>query len=189
MFIKKGKTNWFYVIIVALIAGAVGGISMIYINGLTAQEEMDYADMIIYRKAPSVKTAGKFKFTGTYLFNWGEGSFEGKAGGKLLVKQTSEEEINFALFLSGAAPDSNSGKIYSEKAVINGNSAIYENGEFGDCKFEIIFDTDKAAIQAVDSASSGGAECGFGESVDADGVYEKIDGKVPVFPKEGDPVI
>jgi hypothetical protein len=105
-----------------------------------------------------------------------------------LVRQSSEEEINFALFLSGAAPDFNSGKIYSEKAVIDGNSAIYENGEFGDCKFEIIFDVDKAAIQAVDSASSGGVECGFGKSVEAAGVYEKIDGKVPVFPEEGDPI-
>lgn len=189
MFIKKGKTNWFYVIIVALVAGAVGGISMIYINGLMAQEEMDYADMIIYRKAPSVKTAGNIQFTGTYSFNWGGGSAEGKAGGKLLVKQISDKEINFALFLSGAAPDSDSGKIYSEKAVISGNSAIYENGEFGDCKFEIIFDTDEAVIQAVDSASSGGTECGFGQSVDAAGVYEKIDRKAPVFPKEGDSVI
>lgn len=33
MFIKKGKTNWTIIIVVALIAGAVGGGLVIYING------------------------------------------------------------------------------------------------------------------------------------------------------------
>ncbi|HOX30400.1 MAG TPA: hypothetical protein P5080_05580 [Candidatus Paceibacterota bacterium] len=188
MFIKKGKTNWFYVIIIALIAGAVGGISVIYVNDIMAQEGMDYADTIIYRKAPSIKTAKNVQFTGTYSFNWGENGAQGKAGGKLLVKQVSAEEIDLALSLSGSAPDFNSGKIYSGKAAISGNSAIYENNEFGNCKFEIIFDANKAVIKAVGGSSSRGLACGFGQSVDAEGVYEKINGEVPVFPKEGDPV-
>lgn len=32
MFIQKGKTNWILIIVVALIAGAAGGASTLYIN-------------------------------------------------------------------------------------------------------------------------------------------------------------
>lgn len=188
MFINKGKTNWFYVIIVALIAGAVGGISVTYVNNIMAQEEMDYADAVIYRKAPSPKTFGNGEFTGTYSFNWAGGSVEDQPSGKLLVEQTSEKEISFALSLGGAAPAFDSGRIYAAKAALNGNTALYQNSEFGNCKFELIFDADKATIKAVEGANSGSLECGFGHSVYADGIYVKNDAKTPVFPKPGDPV-
>ena len=37
MFIQPGKTNWFLIIIVALIAGAVGGGLVVYINDTIKQ--------------------------------------------------------------------------------------------------------------------------------------------------------
>jgi hypothetical protein len=37
MFIKKGKTNWVMIIVVAIIAGAAGGGSVMYINETISQ--------------------------------------------------------------------------------------------------------------------------------------------------------
>ena len=37
MFIKKGKTNWVMIVVVAVIAGAVGGGSVAYINDTIKQ--------------------------------------------------------------------------------------------------------------------------------------------------------
>ena len=37
MFIQQGKTNWILIIIVALIAGAIGGVLTIYINDTVRQ--------------------------------------------------------------------------------------------------------------------------------------------------------
>ncbi len=51
------------------------------------------------------------------------------------------------------------------------NEATFKSNEFGMCNFKIIFEKDKATIQTIGN----GNECGFGNGIVADKIYNKIE--------------
>jgi len=123
----------------------------------------------------------KSDFTGQYSFH----DPKNGASSTILVEQLSEKEINFALSVNMGAPGYNSGTIYKTKLFLNDNAAIYENNEYGDCKFRIIFNDEKAIIEYISELPNSGFNCGFGHGVYVNGSYPKTDGNIPDFEKIG----
>ena len=119
----------------------------------------------------------KSDFTGQYLFH----DPKNGASGTILAEQLSEKEINFALSVNRGAPSYNLGTIYKMKLLLDGSAAVYEDNEYGNCKFKLIFDGEKATIESIDGFSDGGFDCGFGYAVYVSGVYPKITGDIPNF--------
>jgi hypothetical protein len=66
-------------------------------------------------------------------------------------------------------------------AKISGDTAIYENNEFGPCKITIKF-VKAGTIKVTQEGSD--ADCGFGHNVTAEGTYKKISSKKPKFDAE-----
>lgn len=57
------------------------------------------------------------------------------------------------------------------------NKGVYENLEFGVCKFELVYKNDKIQISTIE----GGYECGYGNGVSHDGDFIKTDNKIPTI--------
>lgn len=169
---------------------------------LTGAGAWVYVDQIAPKPAPVIQTAPSEQseakkqpqindetanrqtyqnFTGEYLFRDPENEYSGT----LLVEQLSEKEINFALSVNMGAPGYNSGTIYKTKLFLNDNAAIYENNEYGDCKFKIIFNDKKAIIEYISELPNSGFNCGFGYGVYVNGSYPKTDSNTPDFEKNG----
>ena len=61
-------------------------------------------------------------------------------------------------------------------ATINGDTAVYESSEFGQCKITLKFA--KPGVLLVTQQGSD-ADCGFGHNVMADGTYRKVSSAKP----------
>lgn len=68
----------------------------------------------------------------------------------------------------------------SGNAAINGDTAVYESKEFGQCKITIKF-VRPGRITVSQEGTDG--DCGFGHNVMANGTYRKVSSKKPKFDK------
>ncbi len=110
--------------------------------------------------------------TGTYATKWHKG-----AGGTLLVKQLSPNQIEFELECNRGAPSYSSGFAHATIDVREG-VAVYRTTEFtGPC--ELKFELRRGAV--VVSQTGSDSDCGFGHGVACGGAYRLKSRKPPKF--------
>jgi hypothetical protein len=110
--------------------------------------------------------------TGTYVLKLRRG-----AGGTLLVRQLSQNKIEFDLDCNRGAPSYNMGLARATIDVKDG-IGVYRTTEFnGPC--EIKFEFKRAAV--VVSQTGADFACGFGHGVDCGGTYRLKSRKPPKF--------
>ncbi len=115
--------------------------------------------------------------TGTYQI----GEPNGETGYAMLAieKISSSSEIKFFFSKVGNAPAYNQGTL-TGKAALKANLATYSDvGEEWQCQFDMKF----TSTQVKASSSPDADNCGFGNNIYVDGIYEKISGEKPDFKK------
>lgn len=129
----------------------------------------------------SSKAVGAAEVNGTFRDYFG-----GKAKGsyneiKILALGKGKLKIHFDLiypYIDGTgAMSANMGEAEGT-AEIAGDTAVYINEEFGQCKITIKF-TKAGTIKVTQNGTDG--ECGFGHNVSAGGTYKKFSGAKPRF--------
>lgn len=128
------------------------------------------------RKSVSAKeVTGTFRmnFTGKFKDFSNEIKISSIGSGKVKVSF----ELVYPHFDGSGNPSPNMGNAEGI-AKISGDTAVYENNEFGSCKITIKFV--KVGIIKVTQEDSD-ADCGFGHNVSASGTYKKISSKKPKF--------
>jgi hypothetical protein len=86
-------------------------------------------------------------------------------------------DLLYPYLLSGGERTANLGELDGE-ASIEGDTAVYESNEFGDCRITIRF-VKPGTIKVTQDAPVG--NCGFGHNVSAEGTYRKVSSKKPTF--------
>ena len=64
--------------------------------------------------------------------------------------------------------------------IDNQSKAVFEKNDFGLCKFEMIISREKIEIVTIDN----GNECGYGNGIVSDGVYNLVSRKLPILNEE-----
>ena len=131
----------------------------------------------------SRKAVGAAEVNGTFRSH-----FTGKAKGsfdeiKILALGKGKLKIHFDLvypYIDGAGEQSANMGEAEGIAEIVGDTAIYTNEDFGQCRITIKF-VKPGTIKVSQSGSD--AECGFSHNVSADGTYKKFSGAQPKFGK------
>lgn len=117
----------------------------------------------------------RYAFTGKYKGSSNEITIQALGGGKL--------KIGFDLtypFIDGTGEmNANVGQAVGT-ATIEGDTAIYETTEDGNCKIVIKF-VSPGVIKVTQEQD--GAGCGFGFNVSANGTYKKVSSSKPKFPE------
>ena len=124
---------------------------------------------------PAAEVNGTFRhsFTGKYKGSSSEIKIWALGGGKLHIGM----DLIYPYTMQNGELMANMGQL-DGKASIDGDTAIYESTESGQCK--ITFKFVKPGTIKVSEEESGGG-CGFGHNVTADGTYVKISSKRPKF--------
>ena len=128
------------------------------------------------RKAVSgAEVTGTFRsyFTGKFKGSYNEIKILALGKGKLKVGF----ELSYPYITPRGEMSANVGATSGE-AEIAGDTAVFSDSEFGECKITIKFV--KAGLIKV-SQESDGSGCGFGFNVAADGNYKKVSGAKPTF--------
>lgn len=102
--------------------------------------------------------SGKFKDFSNTL------KVKAKGGGKLDI----DFDLAYPYEVNNEAM-ANTGQLSGE-ASISGDTAIYENDEYGQCKITIVF-TKPGEVNVTQEGTD--ADCGFGHNVYANGTYNK----------------
>ena len=129
----------------------------------------------------SRKTVGAAEVNGTF-----RAYFSGKAKGsydeiKIFALGKGKLKIGFDLvypYIDGTGEQSANMGEAEGIAEIVGDTAVYTNEEFGQCKITIKF-AKPGTIRVNQKGTD--AECGFGHNVSADGTYKKFSGAKPKF--------
>ncbi len=131
--------------------------------------------------AQTRKAVGAAEVNGTfrsYFSGRTKGSYEEI---KILSVGKGKLKISFELtypYLDGTGQMSaNVGEATGE-AEIEGDTAVYESTEFGQCKITVKF-VKPGAIKVTQTGND--TDCGFGHNVNASGDYKKISGRRPKF--------
>jgi hypothetical protein len=130
------------------------------------------------------KSVSVAEVTGTFRMNF-KGKFKDFANEiKIASIGNGKVKVGFELvyphFDGEGNPSPNMGT-GGGTAKISGDTAIYENNEFGPCKITIKF-VKAGTIKVTQEGSD--ADCGFGHNVTAEGTYKKISSKKPKFDAE-----
>lgn len=128
------------------------------------------------RKSVSVaEVTGTFRmnFTGKFKDFSNEIKIASIGNGKIKVSF----ELVYPHFDGGGNPSPNMGT-GEGTAKISGDTAVYENNEYGPCKITIKF-VKAGTIKVTQDGSD--SDCGFGHNVMAGGTYKKISSKKPKF--------
>lgn len=109
---------------------------------------------------------------GTFLMHF-SGKFKDFSN-KLTVKAKGGGKLNIDFDLAypyevNNETMANTGQLSGE-ASISGDTAIYENDEYGQCKITIVF-TKPGEVNVTQEGTD--ADCGFGHNVYANGTYHK----------------
>lgn len=113
--------------------------------------------------------------TGSYAYSFGKDG----GTGSLYVQQVNKEKIIIEIQSIKGPPSYNQAAIEKISLKLVKNEAIYENTEYGKCKFKISFCEDGANIIYLDEAY----DCGFGNGASVVGNYIKYENKAPKFEK------
>jgi hypothetical protein len=113
--------------------------------------------------------------TGSYAYSFGKDG----GTGNLYVQQVGKDKIIFEVQAVKGPPSYNQAAIEKMSLKLFKNEAIYENNEFGKCKFKISFFDGGANIVYLNEAY----DCGFGNGASVIGNYFKFDNKAPKFEK------
>jgi hypothetical protein len=131
--------------------------------------------------AQNRKSVSAAEVNGTFRDYFG-GKFKGNYNEiKILALGKGKVKVSFGLtypYIDGTGGmTANVGEAAGE-ASINGDTAIYTNEEFGECKITIKFV--RPGIIKVDQ-SGADSQCGFGFNVSASGTYKKTSKSKPQF--------
>lgn len=111
--------------------------------------------------------------TGTYHYSYGK-----EAGaGEIKVVRTSPDRIEIAVSAVTGGPAYNMAQINKTELKLEGNQALYENKEFGNCQLRFVFVPNGIVVNYVDEAY----ECGFGNAASAAGSYVRTNASKPNF--------
>ena len=129
--------------------------------------------------AQTRKAVGAAEVNGTYRQCF-SGKFKGTCDEiKILALGKGKLKVSFDLVYphldAENKPTANVGSADGE-ATISGDTAIYSNDEYGECKITIKF----VKPGQIEVAQDGGS-CGFGFNVSADGTYKKTSSAKPKF--------
>jgi hypothetical protein len=97
----------------------------------------------------------------------------------ILAVGNGEIKVSFALVYPKLDSDGEIAENYGSTegiALITGDTAVYENDEFGPCKITIKF-VKPGSIKVTQGGLP--SDCGFGGDVFATGTYKKVSGKKP----------
>lgn len=131
--------------------------------------------------AQTRSAVGASEVNGTFRFY-----FTGKAKGsydeiKILALGKGKLRVAFDLtypHIDGTGEMSANMGSADGEAEIDGDTAIYQSSEFGECKITIKF-VKPGQIKVTQSGND--SDCGFGFNVSADGTYKKVSGAKPGF--------
>jgi hypothetical protein len=111
--------------------------------------------------------------TGSYAYSFGKDG----GTGNLYVQQVGNDKIIVEIQTVNGPPSYNQAIVEKKSLKLVGTEAIYENNEFGKCKFKLSFFEDGANIIYLNEAY----DCGFGNGASVVGNYLKFDNKAPKF--------
>lgn len=128
------------------------------------------------RKAVSgAEATGTFRdyFSGKFKGNYNEIKILALGKGKLKVSF----DLTYPHRDAQGEMTANMGSAEGE-ATISGDTAVYKNSEYGECKIMIKF-IKPGTIKVSQEGTDG--DCGFGFNVNAGGTYKKVSGAKPKF--------
>lgn len=111
--------------------------------------------------------------TGTYTYSFGKDA----GSGQLQIVQNNAGSITIAFDCVNGPPAYNMALINKTIVKLNGNQAVYETKEYGNCKIRLVFDANIVQVDYVGEAY----DCGFGNAASVVGNYIKTNSSKPVF--------
>lgn len=141
--------------------------------------------IVVGKKMETDRVADAGNFTGNYEYRPDPDCVSGDCPGAWLSVEHSGQEIIFGIEANRAAPNYNMGTVYPVKLALSGNQAVYSDGDYENCQFEVSFFEDKAVVSPLKDLSDCWSACGFGHGVCIGGEYNKINGETPDFTKFG----
>jgi hypothetical protein len=111
--------------------------------------------------------------TGTYNYSFGKDG----GTGQLQIVQNNPGSIIIAFDCVNGPPAYNMALINKTTLKLNGNQALYETKEYGNCKIRLVFDANIVQVDYLGEAY----DCGFGNAASVVGNYIKTNSSKPVF--------
>jgi hypothetical protein len=125
------------------------------------------------------KSVGAKEVNGTFKMNYAGKAKDFSNQIDILAVGNGEIKVSFALVYPKLGSDGEIAENYGSAegiALITGDTAVYENDEFGPCKITIKF----VKLGLIKVTQDGlPSDCGFGGDVFATGTYKKVSGKKP----------
>ena len=116
------------------------------------------------------------KYAGTFSY----GKSKSKASGIILIYPETDTTVLFYVDVNRGAPSYNMGSRYDRLKIIN-EQGTYESKDKG-CRWTFQFSKNRLTIETVAESY----DCGFGNSVTADGIFEQTSKSIPDYFENGE---